>query len=124
MRCFSLVTAGIALVASVTALARGPTYRQGRAPTEQEIRAWDIAIGPAGKELPPGSGTAKDGAAIFKQKTAYEMRISDWSSDVCSSDLSTLTIGRPLRQSRDGRSEGDPCRNKIKTAHRECSHPD
>src|SRR3546814_14237143 len=24
---------------------------------------------------------------IFKQKTAYEMRISDWSSDVCSSDL-------------------------------------
>src|SRR3546814_6809369 len=25
---------------------------------------------------------------VFKQKTAYEMRISDWSSDVCSSDLS------------------------------------
>src|SRR3546814_18391643 len=28
---------------------------------------------------------------FFKQKTAYEMRISDWSSDVCSSDLQTLT---------------------------------
>src|SRR3546814_3053876 len=27
---------------------------------------------------------------FFKQKTAYEMRISDWSSDVCSSDLSRL----------------------------------
>src|SRR3546814_8891896 len=26
---------------------------------------------------------------FFKQKTAYDMRISDWSSDVCSSDLST-----------------------------------
>src|SRR3546814_4878045 len=26
---------------------------------------------------------------FFKQKTAYEMRISDWSSDVCSSDLQT-----------------------------------
>src|SRR3546814_9684044 len=26
---------------------------------------------------------------FFKQKTSYEMRISDWSSDVCSSDLST-----------------------------------
>src|SRR3546814_3740892 len=26
---------------------------------------------------------------VFKQKTAYEMRISDWSSDVCSSDLVT-----------------------------------
>src|SRR3546814_10530873 len=28
---------------------------------------------------------------FFKQKTAYEMRISDWSSDVCSSDLMTGT---------------------------------
>src|SRR3546814_9847587 len=27
---------------------------------------------------------------FFKQKTAYEMRISDWSSDVCSSDLSQV----------------------------------
>src|SRR3546814_6948689 len=27
---------------------------------------------------------------FFKQKTAYEMRISDWSSDVCSSDLLAL----------------------------------
>src|SRR3546814_7638833 len=31
----------------------------------------------------------------FKQKTAYEMRISDWSSDVCSSDLEVLL--RPPR---------------------------
>src|SRR3546814_1051226 len=30
---------------------------------------------------------------FFKQKTAYEMRISDWSSDVCSSDLNpTATV--------------------------------
>src|SRR3546814_2808867 len=29
---------------------------------------------------------------FFKQKTAYEMRISDWSSDVCSSDLSVLKV--------------------------------
>src|SRR3546814_5374479 len=28
---------------------------------------------------------------FFKQKTAYEVRISDWSSDVCSSDLFTIT---------------------------------
>src|SRR3546814_11903008 len=33
---------------------------------------------------------------FFKQKTAYEMRISDWSSDVCSSDLD-LGISGPLR---------------------------
>src|SRR3546814_9581984 len=29
---------------------------------------------------------------FFKQKTAYEMRISDWSSDVCSSDLSAGSL--------------------------------
>src|SRR3546814_3870443 len=30
---------------------------------------------------------------LFKQKTAYEMRISDWSSDVCSSDLQQRSPG-------------------------------
>src|SRR3546814_7109456 len=30
---------------------------------------------------------------FFKQKTAYEMRISDWSSDVCSSDLIKVSNG-------------------------------
>src|SRR3546814_9199492 len=36
---------------------------------------------------------------FFKQKTAYEMRISDWSSDVCSSDLrrAALRIARCAR---------------------------
>src|SRR3546814_4443686 len=29
---------------------------------------------------------------FFKQKTAYEMRISDWSSDVCSSDLAVAAL--------------------------------
>src|SRR3546814_2616828 len=29
---------------------------------------------------------------FFKQKTAYEMRISDWSSDVCSSDLAKANV--------------------------------
>src|SRR3546814_6005105 len=37
---------------------------------------------------------------FFKQKTAYEMRISDWSSDVCSSDLQmaedTQVAGIPI----------------------------
>src|SRR3546814_5876433 len=34
---------------------------------------------------------------FFKQKTAYEMRISDWSSDVCSSDLIAFLL-RPFAQ--------------------------
>src|SRR3546814_10908814 len=48
---------------------------------------------------------------FFKQKTAYEMRISDWSSDVCSSDLgraeaparrSWRSCRQPLRRTRIG----------------------
>src|SRR3546814_7072832 len=37
---------------------------------------------------------------FFKQKTAYEMRISDWSSDVCSSDLSQAARLCPRVQGR------------------------
>src|SRR3546814_10819236 len=39
---------------------------------------------------------------FLKQKTAYEMRISDWSSDVCSSDLSA-TPGKSPRHERVAR---------------------
>src|SRR3546814_5860979 len=39
----------------------------------------------------------------FKQKTAYEMRISDWSSDVCSSDLAAAI----LLEGADGELEGE-----------------
>src|SRR3546814_5996115 len=35
---------------------------------------------------------------FFKQKTAYEMRISDWSSDVCSSDLSGTILDERARE--------------------------
>src|SRR3546814_4277036 len=35
---------------------------------------------------------------FLKQKTAYEMRISDWSSDVCSSDLPAISGARRLFQ--------------------------
>lgn len=50
--------------------AQSPTYGVGKAPSAEEIRAWDIAIGPTGKELPPGSGTAKQGGQLFAQKCA------------------------------------------------------
>ena len=53
-----------------TALAQGPTYGVGRTPSAEEIRAWDISISPTGEELPPGSGTADDGALVYRRKCA------------------------------------------------------
>src|SRR3546814_6843819 len=51
---------------------------------------------------------------FFKQKTAYEMRISDWSSDVCSSDLLDLI---PVRERRSARRH-ERCRCRQAGAER------
>ena len=56
------------LLMGVSALAQSPTYGVGRTPSAEEIRAWDISIGPTGAELPPGRGTAKEGAQLYVQK--------------------------------------------------------
>lgn len=66
----SLLLPVFVFAASVVALAQGPAYRLGRTPTPEEIKALDISIGPEGKELPPGSGTAKQGAELYAQKCA------------------------------------------------------
>jgi len=51
-----------------TAWTQSPTYGLGKTPSAAEIRAWDIAISPTGKELPSGQGTAKEGAALYVRK--------------------------------------------------------
>src|SRR3546814_5579689 len=43
---------------------------------------------------------------FFKQKTAYDVRISDWSSDVCSSDLAQIVPARHQRQDGGGPQSG------------------
>ena len=59
-----------AVVFSAAGAAQQPPSpsRVGRPPTQAELRAWDIAIGPDGAELPPGSGTAAQGALYFTQR--------------------------------------------------------
>src|SRR3546814_15313666 len=50
---------------------------------------------------------------FFKQKTAYEMRISDWSSDVCSSDLDATSALDRAALDRRTLSERERARNKA-----------
>ena len=50
------------------ALAQSSTYGVGRTPTPEEIRAWDISISPTGTELPPGHGSATEGAQVYRTK--------------------------------------------------------
>ena len=71
MRLFKIFSAGILLLMSNAAMAQTPSYSKiGRTPTKEEIQAWDISIGPDGKGLPVGQGTAKDGAPVFAAKCA------------------------------------------------------
>ena len=63
-----LMAFAFALLIGVSALAQGPAYGVGRTPTAEEIRALDISIGPTGEELPPGKGTAKEGAQVYRAK--------------------------------------------------------
>ena len=58
----------VLLIGGASALAQGPTYRIGRTPTPEEIKALDISIGPTGEELPPGKGNAKEGAQLYRTK--------------------------------------------------------
>src|SRR3546814_3713563 len=48
------------------------------------------------------------GFFFFKQKTAYEMRISDWSSDVCSSDLARMKSSTQTAKILSPNSQGQP----------------
>src|SRR3546814_20569106 len=54
---------------------------------------------------------------FFKQKTAYEMRISDWSSDVCSSDLARAGTGDHCDLAEQS------CHANLPAISRDCSGP-
>jgi cytochrome c len=64
----SFLLAAAILATSPLTLAQAPDYNLGRPPTEEEVRAWDISVTPEGKGLPPGSGTAVEGAKLYVQK--------------------------------------------------------
>jgi S-disulfanyl-L-cysteine oxidoreductase SoxD len=69
MRCsLNLLVSVLILAAPVTGLAQSPRFNVGTPLSQQEIKSFDFMIGPEGKELPPGSGTAKDGAAVFAKR--------------------------------------------------------
>jgi S-disulfanyl-L-cysteine oxidoreductase SoxD len=71
MSTYKWITA-LACVASVTCGASDmqSSPHLGRVVTQADIAAWDISIAPNGAGLPPGSGTAKQGAVLFAAKCA------------------------------------------------------
>ena len=62
----SLIAAALIALGAGTVGAQAP--RLGQPITEAEITAWDISILPDGTGLPPGSGTAAQGAKVYAEK--------------------------------------------------------
>src|SRR6267154_793774 len=71
MRFSKLFLVAATLLACAAASAQTAKYENvGRAATPEEIRAQDITVLPSGHGLPPGKGTAKEGAPIYAAKCA------------------------------------------------------
>jgi len=64
--CAILTLVGIALGATTAIAADRPGL--GKPVSEADLVLWDITVGPDGAGLPPGSGTAAQGAAVYAQK--------------------------------------------------------
>ncbi len=63
--------AWVVMVLAATGCARATTIESpnlGKPATAAQIAGWDISVGPDGVGLPPGSGTAARGAAVYEQK--------------------------------------------------------
>ncbi len=69
MRCsLKLLVPLMILSIPAAATAQSPKYGVGTPLSQEEIRSFDFTVGPEGKELPPGRGTVKDGAAIYAKR--------------------------------------------------------
>jgi S-disulfanyl-L-cysteine oxidoreductase SoxD len=63
-----LFAVAIALALGATAAMAEDLPGLGKKVTEADLALWDISVGPSGANLPAGSGTPEQGAAIFAQK--------------------------------------------------------
>ena len=61
-----IAASGLLMVSAVAFAAESPNL--GQVGTPEEIASWDISIGPDGVGLPPGSGTPKQGEAVYAGK--------------------------------------------------------
>jgi S-disulfanyl-L-cysteine oxidoreductase SoxD len=88
----------VAAVASPVA-AQLPTYGVGRQPTAEEVKAWDLTIPPDGQGLPPGSGTAVLGQAIYAERCAscHGERGEGGKYDRLVGGHGTLATDKPIR---------------------------
>jgi cytochrome c len=87
--------------AAQKATGQSPKYKVGHAPTAEEVKAWDISIPPDGSGLPPGEGTAEEGAKVYQARCqechGADAKGGDEAALVGGHD--TLATAKPLKTS-------------------------
>jgi S-disulfanyl-L-cysteine oxidoreductase SoxD len=84
-----------AMFVTVPALAEAPQFGHPIAPTD--IAPWDISIGPDGAGLPPGSGTASQGEAVYaiKCQACHGEKGAGGPNDALVGGMGSLAAGKP-----------------------------
>jgi S-disulfanyl-L-cysteine oxidoreductase SoxD len=92
----SLALLAVVMFVAGTALA-GPDL--GREVRPEEIAAWDITIPPDGSGLPPGSGMAAEGGAVYKAKCAgcHGVKGTEGPADPLVGGVGTLASKKPVK---------------------------
>ncbi len=91
------------VAACATQMSAQPSAAQqpklGRAATAAEVAAWDISIPPNGAGLPAGSGTAKQGAAVYAAKcvACHGEKGAGKPADALVGGIGSLATARPVR---------------------------
>ena len=94
-----VVALAISLVTTTHLFAQSPKYGVGRPPTAEELKAWDIAISPDGKELPEGRGTAVDGKPVYDRRCAscHGPTGKEGPNDQLVGGVGTLATAKPIK---------------------------
>src|SRR5258708_39364601 len=105
MRCslLSLLVPAVILAAPAVGLAQWPKFNVGTPLSQEEILGFDFMIGPEGKELPAGRGTAKEGAVVFAKRC-----------EVCHGQNGERGVLRRLVLGSPGKPYGGPFKENAK----------
>ena len=98
------ISACVALAALAACAANSPTTPRpgekfGRTATAQEVAAWDISIAPSGEGLPSGSGSAKQGEAVYvaKCQACHGAKGAGRPADPLAGGIGSLRSANPVR---------------------------
>jgi cytochrome c len=88
-----------ALTAPPRAAAQSVRFGLGHTPTKEEISALDIAVGPEGRELPPGSGDAATGKAVYDRRciVCHGATAREGPQDILVGGRGTLATAKPVK---------------------------